>query len=130
VGAICAMLPGARIINCRRDPVETCWSCFKQYFYGGQEYTYNINDLAAYWKAYDHACRSWKSMYPTQIMDFAHEDLLADPETCIRDLLAFCNLPFDPACLRPHEAKRRIRTASAAQVREPIRKSKIGRAHV
>lgn len=121
-GAALAMLPGAHIVNARRDPVETCWSCYKQLFYGGQEYTYDLDDLAAYWKAYDRACRAWRELHPARFADVIYEDLLADPETHIRDLLAFCDLPFDPACLRPHEAKRRVRTVSAAQVREPMRR--------
>jgi len=122
-GAALAMLPGARVVNVRRDPVETCWSCYKQLFYGGQEYSYDFDDLAAYWKSWDRACRAWRDLYPARFTDVVYEELLAEPEKNIRALLAFCDLPFDPACLRPHEATRRVRTVSAAQVREPMRRN-------
>jgi tetratricopeptide (TPR) repeat protein len=121
-GVALAMLPGARIVNARRDPVETCWSCYKQLFYGGQEFSYDLDDLAAYWKSYDRACRAWRAMHPTRFTDVIYEELLAHPESRIRELLAFCDLSFDPACLNPHEVKRRVRTVSAAQVREPLRR--------
>lgn len=122
VDAIRAMLPGARIIDCRRDPLETCWSCFRQVFWEMHEYSYGIDDLAAYWHAHDRALRTWRERYPGCIREQVYEALLADPERQTRELLAFCGLPFDPACLRPHEATRSVRTASAAQVREPMRR--------
>jgi hypothetical protein len=64
----------------------------------------------------------WHALYPQRIRAQSYEALLADPETQTRELLAFCGLEFDPACLRPHEAQRSVRTASAAQVREPLRR--------
>jgi len=122
IDAIRAMLPGASIVDCRRDPLETCWSCFRQIFWELHEYSYGIDDLAAYWHAHDRALRVWRGRYPDRIREQVYEELLADPERQTRELLAFCELPFDPACLRPHEATRSVRTASAAQVREPIRR--------
>lgn len=120
--AIRRMLPGARIIDCRRDPLETCWSCFRQIFWREHEYSYNLDDLAAYWRTYDSAMRHWTAASPQRIRTQVYEDLLADPERQTRALLDFCGLPFDAACLRFHEAERSVRTASAAQVREPLRR--------
>jgi tetratricopeptide (TPR) repeat protein len=121
--AIRAMLPGARIVNCRRDPVETCWSCFKQLFGPGRQlFAYDFEELGAYWRDYDRSMRFWCARDPQRIRDQIYEDLLADPEREIRALLDFCDLPFDPLCLNFHQSERSIRTASAAQVREPLRR--------
>ncbi|MEP7042253.1 MAG: sulfotransferase [Dokdonella sp.] len=122
VGAALAMLPGARVINCRRDPVETCWSCFKQLFGPGrQRQSYNLADLAAYWHDYDRLSRHWQALDPLRVREFEYEILLANPAAVVRQLLDFCELPFDEACLHFHAAARPVRTASAAQVREPLR---------
>ena len=123
VGAALAMLPGARVIDCRRDPVETCWSCYKQLFAPGRvAFTYDLATLAEYWRGYDRLCRFWAARYPTRLRVQSYESFLAEPENEIRALLDFCGLDFDAACLRFHEARRSIRTASAAQVRQPLRR--------
>ncbi|HKE48279.1 MAG TPA: sulfotransferase [Rhodanobacteraceae bacterium] len=122
VGAALAMLPGARVVNVRRDAVETCWSCFKQLFAAGRHaYSYDLADLADTWRDYDRLCRFWSERFPDRVREQSYEALLADPEGETRALLAFCGLPFDEATLRPHETGRSVRTASAAQVREPMR---------
>jgi Tfp pilus assembly protein PilF len=120
VGAIRAMLPGARIVDCRRDPVETCWSCLKHQFARDLPFTYDVDDLASYWHDYDRLMRQWHDRFPTAVLRHDYEALIADPESEIRALLDFCGLPFAPACLRFHEAQRDVRTASAGQVREPL----------
>ena len=122
VGAAMAMLPGARFVNCRRDPVETCLSCYRQLFNRGQAYTYDLSELAAYWRDYERMMRFWHARYPGALRDQVYEKLLADAETETRALLAFCGLAYDPACLRFHETPRNVRTLSGAQVREPLRK--------
>lgn len=121
VGAVMAMLPGARFVDCRRDPLETCLSCYRQLFARGQAFTYDLAELAAFWHHYDHAMRTWSSRYPAALRSQSHERLVADPESQIRALLDFCGLPFDPACLRSHDTERAVRTMSAAQVRQPLR---------
>ena len=120
VGAIHAMLPGARIVDCRRDAVETCWSCFKHLFGRGQSYTYDISELASYWRDYDGLMRYWHALYPHRLHEIVYEKLVADPETEIRRLLDFCGLPFEPACMRFNETQRPVRTMSAGQVRQPL----------
>jgi tetratricopeptide (TPR) repeat protein len=122
IGAAHAMLPGARFVNCRRDPVETCWSCFKQYFDRGQVYTYDIGELTAQWRDYDRLMRFWHACYPHRVYESVYENLLADPDAEIRRLLDFCELPFAPACLRFDETRRVVRTVSAGQVRQPLRR--------
>ncbi|HZP67724.1 MAG TPA: sulfotransferase, partial [Rudaea sp.] len=123
VGAALAMLPGARIVDCRRDPVETCFSCYRELFLeGAQPFTYDLGDLAVYWHEYDRASRHWQRLYADRVRVQRYEDLIAAPEAEIRALLAFCGVPFDAACLRFSEARRVVRTASASQVREPLRR--------
>jgi Flp pilus assembly protein TadD len=122
VGAVLAMLPGARVIDCRRDPVETCFSCFRTLFAEGtQAFTYDLQDLAAYWQDYDRACRHWQVLYPERFRVQNYERLVAEPEQQIAQLLEFCGLPHEEACARFHETRRSVRTASASQVREPLR---------
>ncbi|MGH8172539.1 MAG: sulfotransferase [Rhodanobacteraceae bacterium] len=122
VGAAMAMLPGARIVNCRRDPMETCWSCFKQRFSRGQQvFSYSLEDLGAYWVDYDSLMHFWHARYPGRVYDFVYEDLIAAPEAEIRRLLDFCGLPFASSSLRFHQVDRAVRTASGAQVRQPLR---------
>jgi len=122
VGAIVAMLPGARIVNVRRDPVETGWSCFKQRFARGQQvFSYALEDIGAHWVDYDRLMFFWHARFPRRIYDLSYESLVASPEAEIRRLLDFCGLPFAASCLKSHKSERVVRTASAAQVRQPMR---------
>ena len=122
VGAIAAMLPGARIVNVRRDPLETGWSCFKQSFARGQQvFSYSLEDIGAYWIDYDRLMFFWHARFPRRIYDLSYEALVAAPEPEIRRLLDFCGLPFAASCLKSHKSDRVVRTASAAQVRQPMR---------
>jgi tetratricopeptide (TPR) repeat protein len=122
IGAIRAMLPGARIIVCRRDPLENCWSCFKQYFGRGWEFTYDIQNLATFRKGFDQAASWWIRRAPLQIREQCYEAMTEAPEREIRELLGFCGLSWDAHCLRFHESRRSIETLSAAQVRLPMYK--------
>jgi tetratricopeptide (TPR) repeat protein len=118
------MLPGARVIDCRRDPVETCWSCYKQLFGPGMvQFTYRFEHLAAYWHSYDGLCRFLAERLPGRFIVQRYEALVAEPEAQIRALLAACGLEFDPACMAFHTAQRAIRTPSALQVRKPLRQT-------
>jgi hypothetical protein len=120
-GAALSMLPGARVIVTRRDPVETAWSCFQQLFPEGPAFTYAFDDIAAFIAAHDVAVRRWTERFPGRVRVQSYERLVADPESEVRELLAFCGLAFDPACLQFHSSGRAVRSASAAQVREPLR---------
>ncbi|RDS79065.1 sulfotransferase family protein [Dyella monticola] len=123
VGAARAMLPGARIVNVHRDPLETCLACYRQLFSTGSHFSYDLDDMASYYLDFARLSRYWLQRYPGQVLDFSYEALLADPETQTRRLLDFCGLSFDPACLDFHKTSRVVlSTASAAQVRQPLRK--------
>ncbi|MGB8378472.1 MAG: sulfotransferase, partial [Rhodanobacteraceae bacterium] len=122
LGAAARMLPGARFVDCRRDPVETCLSCYRQWFGHGQGFTYDLDAMAAYWHDYRRLMHHWKDLWPERIHLQDYEALLADPERQVRALLDACGLQFDPACMNFHENTRAVRTASAAQVRQPLRR--------
>lgn len=119
-GAIRAMLPGARIIGCRRDPLETCFSCYRQRL-DNNEYTRDFDDLAGFWRDCDRSLRRWIERHPDRVLAHDYEALLADPHASIARLLAFCGLPFEDGCVRFHENPREVRSPSATQVRQPLR---------
>jgi len=122
VGAIRAMLPGAKIIDCRRDALETCWSCYKQLFAPGLvRYAYDLGELGAQWRDYDRLSRFWAQRHPQHVRVQDYETLLAAPAQEIQSLVEFCGLAFDEKFLRFHEAARGVRSASAGQVRQPLR---------
>lgn len=121
IGMIRAMLPGARIVISRRDPLETCFSCYRQYF-PGNDYTRSFADLAAYWRSFDAAASYWARLAPAQVYQHVYENLLADPASQVRALLAFCGLPFEDACLHFNQTQRAVRTPSAMQVRQALRR--------
>jgi tetratricopeptide (TPR) repeat protein len=129
VGAIRAMLPGARIVDCRRDPLETCLGGYRQMFESDLPFTYDLEELAAFHRDYDRAMRFWSERYADRVLVVEHEKLVAEPEAEVRRLLRFCNLPFDDAVLRFHEGRRAVRTSSAAQIRERLR-TDTARAHL
>lgn len=121
-GAIRAMLPEARIIDCRREPLETCWSCYKQLFGPGHAtFSYDFDSLAHYWRACERLGDLWAQVHPNHVRIQTYEALVTRPEAQIRELLAFCELPFDDACLDFQNSSRAIRTPSALQVRQPLR---------
>ena len=121
-GILRAMLPGAAVIETRRDPLETAWSCFKQQFYSQPHFANDLGDIAVHIRGSEQAMDTFRARDPARIRLHRYEDLLADPEPRIRALLDDCGLRFDPACLASHEARRNVRTASAAQVRQPLRR--------
>lgn len=121
IGAILSMLPNAKIVVARRDPLETCLGCYR-YMVARHPYVHDFNDLARHWRDFDRAIAHWKKAYPGRVREQVYENLIADPETQIRELLEFCNLPFEETCLNFHETERRVSTPSASQVREPLRK--------
>ncbi|MHB1056766.1 MAG: sulfotransferase family protein [Rhodanobacter sp.] len=121
-GMLGAMLPGARIVDARRDALEAGWSCYKQQFYKLPHFACTLTDIAAYIRDYERIMDAWQAAAPQRIRIQRYEALLAGPEAEIRALLAFCDLPFDPACLDHQHARRSVRTASAAQVRQPLQR--------
>jgi len=120
VGLIHLMLPNAKIIDARREPMACCFSNFKQLFANGQEFTYSIEDIARYYRTYLELMRHWDRVLPGRILRVHHQDVVDDLEGSVRRLLDFCGLGFEPQCLTFHETRRSIRTASSEQVRQAI----------
>lgn len=120
VGLIHTMLPNAKIIDARREPMACCFSNFKQLFAAGQEFTYSLEDIGRYYRTYVELMEHWDAMLPGRILRVQHEDVVDDLEGSVRRLLDFCGLPFEPACLEFHRTERSVRTASSEQVRRPI----------
>lgn len=127
IGLIHLILPNAKIIDARRDPMDCCWSGFKQLFAEGQEFTYGLEDIGAYYRAYVDLMAHWNEVLPTdRILKVQHEDVLNDLEGQVRRVLDYCNLAFEPNCVEFHKTDRAIRTASSEQVRQPISKRGVG----
>jgi tetratricopeptide (TPR) repeat protein len=125
IGLIHLMLPNAKIIDARREPMACCFGNFKQLFSSGQEFSYNINDIARYYRTYLEIMRHWNVALPGRILTVHHEDVVDDLEGSVRRILDFCGLPFEPACLEFHKTPRNVRTASSEQVRQPISREGI-----
>ena len=119
-GLIHLILPRARIIDVRRDPVGCCLSIFKQHFAQGQAYSYDLGDLGRYHADYVALMAHFDAVLPGRIHRVSYEALVADTEAEVRRLLAYCGLPFESQCLRFYETRRAVRTASSEQVRQPI----------
>ncbi len=119
-GLIAMILPNAKIIDARRHPMGTCFSAFKQLFGHGVHYSYDLTDLGRYYAAYAGRMAHYDGAMPGRIHRVEYENMVADPETEIRRLLAYCGLAFEPACLRFWESERAVATPSAEQVRQPI----------
>jgi tetratricopeptide (TPR) repeat protein len=120
IGLIHLMLPNAKIIDARREPMACCFSNFKQLFANGQEFTYSIEDIARYYRTYLDLMEHWDEVLPGRVLRVWHEDVVDDLEANVRRLLEFCDLKFEPACVDFHKTERSVRTASSEQVRQPI----------
>ena len=120
IAMIQLILPNAKIIDARRHPMACCFSGFKQLFAEGQEFTYGLEDIGRYYKAYVDIMDHWDSELPGKILRVPHEDVIADLETQVRKILDYCELPFESACLEFHRTERAVRTPSSEQVRQPI----------
>ena len=129
LGLISMILPEARMIHCRRDPFDTCLSCYATLFTHGHEYSYDLNDLGQFYILYRKQMAHWHAVLPQEcILDVDYEDLVENTESQVRRILEFCGLSWDANCLRFYETKRHVMTASFNQVRSPIYKSSIRRA--
>lgn len=127
VPAIWAALPGAKIIHCRRDPLDTCFSIFRHNFVGwGFHYAYDQEEVAVLYAIYESFMAHWSARRPTGMFDLAYERLVAEPERTARALLDYCGLPWDARCLDIAGNHRLVRTASVEQVRNPIHGGAIG----
>jgi tetratricopeptide (TPR) repeat protein len=127
-GLIHLALPNARIIHVRRDPIDTCLSCFSILFAGGQPQSYDLAEQGRYYRAYATLMQHWRRVLPAGVMlEVQYEDVVADVEQQARRIVAHCGLEWDDACLAFYETRRPVRTASAVQVRQNIHRTSIGR---
>ena len=124
-GLIRRALPNARIIHMVRDPMDTCYAVFKTLFGQAYPFSYDLDELAAYYIAYRKLMDHWRDVLPGLILDVAYEDVVTDPERQARRLLAHCGLDWEPECLEFHKSKAASTTASAVQVRQPLYSSSI-----
>ncbi len=120
IGLIHLILPKAKIIDARRDPMSCCFSGFKQSFAEGQEFTSGLEQIGRYYKGYVELMRHWDEVLPGKILRVQYEDVVVDLETQVRRILDYCDLPFEQGCIDFHKTKREVRTASSEQVRQPI----------
>ncbi len=128
LGLIHLALPNARIIHARRDPVDTCLSCFSKMFVDNLPYTYDLAELGRYYRAYEAVMAHWRDALPQGVMlEVRYEEVVADLEGQARRILTHCGLEWDSRCLAFHGTERPVRTASASQVRQPIYGSSVGR---
>jgi tetratricopeptide (TPR) repeat protein len=119
--------PNCQIIHCKRDPLDTCLSCYFQSFTAGVTFAFDLEDLGFYYSTYRKIMAHWNQVLSLPIHDVVYEDIVADPEKEIRKLLEFCNLPWNEKCLEFNKNARNVLTASYNQVRQPIYGSSIAR---
>jgi tetratricopeptide (TPR) repeat protein len=127
VGLIALIFPNAKIIHCKRDPIDNSVSCFMNAFNESHGYNTDLKNLGLYYREYHRLMEHWKKLLPGQIYENTYENLIADQEGETRRLIAFLDVPWDDACLRYEENERTVNTISRWQVRQPIYKSSIKR---
>ena len=120
IGLLKLILPNAKVIDARRNPMDTCFSCYKQLFARGQAFTYDLSEIARYYVNYVNLMDHWNKVLPGYVFKIQHEDLLKDQEGITRDLLEFCELDFESSTLEFYKTERAVKTASSEQVRQPI----------
>jgi predicted Zn-dependent protease len=120
IGLIHLILPNAKIIDVRREPIACCFSILKQLFATGQEFSYSVEDIARYYRTYLDVMQHWNEVLPGRVLQVQHEGVVDDLESNVRRILDFCGLAFEPSCLEFYKTARSVRTASSEQVRQPI----------
>ncbi len=121
------LLPGAQIVFCRRHPLDVCLSCYFQNFSTGHEYTFDLASLGHFYNEFARVMRTWCESLQIPMHTVDYESLVTDPQTEVRQLLAYCRLPWEEACLDYHRSKRTVGTASYQQVRKPLYQRSVRR---
>ena len=122
IGFIKTILPNAKIINAKRHPLDSCVSSFKQLFYKGQSWSYDLFEIGEYYLEYIRLMNHWHEIYPGDIYDISYESLIENQEEETKKLIDYCGLDWEEGCLKFYENKRSVNTASSEQVRQPIYK--------
>lgn len=128
LGLIALVFPGAPIMHCVRDPLDTCLSVYFQHFaHVRNNYAYDLSDIAFFYTQYAELMAHWRAVLPAPIHEVSYEQLVEDTENASRALVAAAGLQWHPDCLKPHEHTGRISTASVWQARQPINRDSVGR---
>ena len=127
LGLIAMLFPDAKIINCIRNPIDTCLSCYFNDFSGVHSYLYDMNDLVSFYKNYQRLMKHWHETLPISILDVNYEDIVADQEGESRRMFEFLELKWDESCLKFYDSDRAVVTSSHDQVQKPIYNSSISR---
>lgn len=125
VGLIRTILPDAKVVHCIRNPMDTCLSIFKMDFAGPNSYAYDLVELGQYYNLYRDLMAYWEKILPGFMYPLRYEEMVSDQQNQTRKLLDFCGIPWDKVCLKFYKTKRRVSTASLAQVRQPIYKDSV-----
>jgi tetratricopeptide (TPR) repeat protein len=126
LGLIATLFPRARVFHCRRDPLDTCLSCYLQHF-RELNFTSDLEDLGKFYREYERLMAHWRTALPLRLLDVSYEELVHDQEAVSRRMISFCGLDWDERCLAFHENPRRVHTMSMLQVRRPMYASSVGR---
>ena len=128
LGLLRLALPDARIIHCRRRPIDTCLSIYLTNFWAGIDYSWNRGDLVFFYRQYERLMDHWRRVLPAdRFTEVDYERLVDDREAETRRLVAFTGLEWDDACLAPESNRRVVRTASVWQARQPVYKTSVDR---
>ena len=122
IGLILSLFPNAKIINCTRDPVDNCWSIYKNFFPIKTQFVNNFKDITKFYKLYLNTMNFWQKEFPKNIYNLKYESLVEDPKKHIGKILTFCNLEWDENVMSHHKNSRIIRTLSFDQANKPISK--------
>ena len=126
IGFIMALFPNSKIIHCTRNPMDICWSNYKNKFSSKlMDYSYDFKDLAIFYKGYDDLMKFWLNIFDNRVFSMSYENLVINKETETKKLLEFCELNWDDNCLNFHKNKNSVSTASLAQVRQPLYSSSV-----
>ena len=122
IGFLKMILPNAKVINAQRNPLDSCISSYKQLFYKGQSWSYDLFEIAEYYLEYQRMMDHWHKLFPGEILDLKYENLINNQQDETESLLKYCGLEWEEQCLKFYETERSINTASSEQVRQPIYK--------
>ena len=127
LGLIGLLLPDARVIHCRRDPMDTCLSCYMTDFSIGHEFAHDLRHLGHFHAQYDRLMKHWSTVLELRLLEVRYEDVVTDLEAQARRMIEFLGMRWSRPCLKFHQTRRHVATASVEEVRQPLYKSSIGR---
>jgi hypothetical protein len=127
LGMIAVLFPNARVVHCRRNPLDVCLSCYFTNFTNRISFASDLLHLGEYYRMYARLMEHWRDVLPSEILEVDYARIVDEPEPVIRGLVEYCGLEWDPNCLESHKSGRAVRTPSSVQVREPIHRRAIDR---